>query len=92
MPIRINGRRITEVIIDPHYEIKHGTSVSDVLIVELVKELNGRFELPQATSGEFSYFATLLSHGSKQYRLIWLLEKNTVYVGVINAYRDNRRK
>lgn len=84
---------INRVIIDPHFEIKHGDSINDELILELVKKLNGRIEIPEVKDQEgFSYFATLIEHDEKQYRLIWLLEDNAIYIGVINVYRDDRKE
>jgi len=91
-PIRVNGVRVTQVVIDPHYEAKHQASVTDRLILELVGALDGREEIPEAKSGAYSYFVTLIEHGGKQYRLIWLLEDKEIYIGVVNAYRDRRKK
>jgi len=48
--------------------------------------------LPQAVESEFSYFATLVELGKKQYRLVWLLEKDAIYIGILNAYRDDRKE
>lgn len=90
-PVKINGIKITKVIIDSHYEKKHSVSVNDSLILTLVQKLDGRFELPTDKDGPYSYFATLLEHESKQYRLVWLLEDNEIYIGIVNTYRDNRR-
>ena len=90
-PISVNGAKIVQVVIDPHYEAKHRGSVNDGLIVELVRQLDGRRELPEARLGRYSYFATLIELKSKQYRLIWLPEDHAIYVGVVNVYRDRRR-
>ncbi|PWU19510.1 MAG: hypothetical protein C5B49_05680 [Bdellovibrio sp.] len=90
-PIIVNGIQIVQVVIDPHYEEKHQRYMNDELILELVKELNGRNELPESTTGRYSYFATLIELGQRQFRLIWLLENHAIYVGVVNAYRDRRR-
>ncbi len=81
---------MSKVIIDPHYEEKHADHVNDKLVIELVKMLDGRIEVPEAEDEGYSYFATLLIFDNKQYRLIWLLEDISIYVGVLNAYRDNR--
>jgi hypothetical protein len=92
-PITVNRFLINRVIIDPHFEVKHSDHIDDKLIVELVNELNGRIEVPEAQDEEgFSYFATLLILNEKQYRLIWLLEADAIYVGVLNAYRDDRKE
>lgn len=90
-PIVINGITIVQVVIDPHYEEKHSDHIDDSLILKLVEKLNGRFELPETTSGLYSYFSTLLELGTKKYRLIWLLENKALYVGVVNAFRDKRK-
>ena len=41
-PIRleINGRKITKVVIDPHYEVRHTGVINDKLILELVRLLH----------------------------------------------------
>lgn len=87
----MNGVRIVQVVIDPHYEEKHQDHMSDALILKLVKELDGRRELPEAKTSRYAYFATLIEFDSKQFRLIWLLEDHAIYIGVVNAYRDRRR-
>jgi len=92
-PIRINKILVSKVVVDSHYEEKHSEYINDDLILELVKSLDGRIEVPQTEDEEgYSYFSTLLVHLEKQYRLVWLLENDEIYVGVINAYRDNRKE
>ena len=91
-PILVNGRTILQVVIDPHYEIKHRSVINDALILSLVGHLNGRRELPDARLGRYAYFSTLIEHEGKQYRLIWLLEDQAIYIGVVNAYRDKRKR
>jgi hypothetical protein len=88
----VNDHKIVQVVIDSHYEQRHGQSMDDALILALVAKLDGRRELPEEQKGPYSYFATLIEHGPKQYRLIWLLEDDAIYIGVVNAYRDRRRK
>ena len=90
-PITVNKVKIVQVVIDAHYEEKHQADMSDELILKLVKELNGRRELPEAKTGRYSYFATLVESDEKQYRLVWLLEDHAIYIGIVNAYRDKRR-
>lgn len=90
-PITINGIKVVQIIIDSHYEKKHSDHIDDALILKLVRKLDGRFELPETTTGVYSYFSTLVEYKSKQYRLIWLLEDNALYIGVVNAFRDRRK-
>lgn len=65
--------------------------MNDALVLDLVKELDGRRELPEAITNRYSYLATLIEYGRKEYRLIWPLEENALDIGVVNAYRDGRR-
>lgn len=91
-PIVVNGIRVAQVVIDLHYQEKHSDHMNDDLILRLVKELDGRRELPETQTDRYSYFATLIELDDKQYRLIWLLEDNAIYIGVVNAYRDKRKR
>lgn len=88
----INNRKITEVIIDPHYEIRHGDVMTDKLILELVKKLSGlsyRAEIKDAAG--FEYFKTEpLWFEGKAYRMIWLTHVEESYVGVRNAFRTKK--
>lgn len=89
-PIRltVNGRRIVKVIIDPHYELKHSNSIDDAVILELVRLLSGQSFEPEMENEDFQYFVSdNLVLWSKRYKLVWLLEQNALYVGVVNAYR-----
>lgn len=86
--LAINGKRIRHVVIDPHYEKKHGRSMNDGLILDLVRLLDGSFFYPEDEEGPFQYFVNDgLDIGGKLYRLVWLLERDRVYVGVVNAHR-----
>jgi hypothetical protein len=86
--IVVNSRRINQVVIDPHYEEKHSETISDKLILDLVNLLDGGDFVPEAVNKGFEYYTNenLAVHG-KRYRLVWLLEKDQLYIGVINAYR-----
>ena len=86
--LRINNRLIRQVIIDSHYELKHAKSINDDLILDLVSLLNERSFDPEKTIGTFQYFkADPIFFNGLSYRLIWVLEENKLYVGVINAFR-----
>jgi len=91
-PIVVNGIKIVQVVIDSHYEKRHGDHITDALILRLVHKLDGRYEVPEVRSSGYSYFVTVIELGEKSYRLIWLLEDNAVYIGVVNAFRTGRRK
>jgi hypothetical protein len=86
--LTINGKRIREVVIDPHYEKKHSRSINDDLILELVAQLSGRFFYPEDEEGPYQYFVNDgLEIDGKRFRLVWLMERDQVYVGVVNAHR-----
>jgi len=86
--ITVNSRAVNRVIIDPHYELKHGDSVNDEIILSLIQMLDGKTFTPEAEDDGFQYFKTdPLELNGVRYRLFWLLEKNEIYIGVINAFR-----
>lgn len=84
----VNDRPIHQVIIDPHYEEKHLESVTDEIILALVAKLDGRTFDSDDQDEEFEYFKTdPIDYDGKNYRLIWLLKDDCMFIGVINAYR-----
>lgn len=86
--ILVNRRRITKVIIDSHYEKKHSATVDDQIILKLVQTLDGEIIEPDAEDPPYSYFSQdRIELDGKFYKLIWLLEDDELYVGVVNAYR-----
>ncbi len=86
--IVFNEIRITKVIVDLHYELKHAASISDEVILNLVKMLDGRALPPDEIKPPFSYFSLdkIVLNG-KRYKLIWVLEDDQIYIGIINTYR-----
>jgi len=86
--ISVNGISITKVIIDPHYEERHAESINDEIILNLVKMLDGQYFEADEVKSPFSYFVSdKMEYMGKHYRLIWLLEEDQIFIGVINAYR-----
>lgn len=76
------------MIIDPHYQEKHADHMTDELILELVKTLDGEEHEPETEDPPFSYYTKdRIKIGEKFYKLVWLFEEDQIYVGVINAYR-----
>ena len=86
--IKVNEVHIKKVIIDPHFEEKHADSITDEIIVELVKTLDGQKIVPDDENPPYTYFTTdKIELDGKFYKLVWLLEDDQIYIGVVNAYR-----
>ena len=83
----LNGRDITQVVIDPHYELKH-KDINDALILELVRKLDG-LEVPcQEQRGEWQFFVLdRMIYRKKRYRLILCMLEDDDFIGVINCFR-----
>ena len=79
------------MIIDPHVD-KHADHITDELIKRMVYQLDGGLFYPEKELDGFSYFAALLQIEGLYYKLVWLLEKDYLYIGVATAYRDRRIK
>ncbi len=89
--ITVNGLKIETVIIDPHYEEKHSSVINDELILKLVQSLDGEYYDFVDEKSSFKYFVKDdIEVENKLYRLVWLLEDNKIYVGVINAFRSSK--
>jgi len=87
LSLTANGRRVNEVVIDPHYETKHADS-SEALILELVKALDGKEFQPDERDGEWEFFMLdRMEHQGRQYRLIWCMRDRSPFLGVINCFR-----
>jgi hypothetical protein len=92
LKVNINGRKLNRVIVDQHYREKHADSINDQLILELIKELDGRTFPIEEEHGEFQYFTVEpVAKGDKPYRLVLLICITNDYLGVINAFRVDRR-
>jgi hypothetical protein len=85
LAIVFNKRRFTCVVVDPHYERNH-PDITDQLVLELVKLLDGRESDPVSENDGFKYFAETLHWQSKSYRLV-LTYCEEDFLGVINAFR-----
>lgn len=92
--LKINGRSLSKVIIDSHYELKHSNEINDALILELVKRLNGHFYEPESLtkSGWEIYVNDPIYFGVKPYRMIWCLHARESSVGIINTFRRSHAK
>jgi hypothetical protein len=85
--IKVNDISISEVIIDPHVD-KHKDHVNDDLILSLVTLLDGKTYQSKSSQDGFSYFASMLKFNNNIYRLVWLLEDHSFYIGVITTFKD----
>ena len=91
--ININRRKFDEVIVDPHFEIKHSKSINDEVVLSLVQNLDGRqLEASGVDSEGFLYFVTEpMFYKGKPYRLVWLIDPADTYIGVINCFRRPKK-
>lgn len=86
--ITVNGQKIKKVVIDSHYKLKHSSTMSEELILALVGLLDGEDFAPKTKALSFEYYMNEnLVLDNKRYRLVWLIEKEELFIGVINAYR-----
>ena len=83
-------KHFDELWIDPHYENKHGESITDELILTLIQKLGERAVEPNAEGGGFRYYVIEITYRQKLYRLILVRPANDSYVGVRNAYRRSK--
>ena len=85
--LSLNNRPITRVVIDQHYKISH-PEMSDELVLDLVKTIDGLSLNKEAEKDGFEYFKIdPLYFLEKPYRLIFLICIGEDYLGVINAFR-----
>ena len=91
--VMVNGISFNEVWIDPYSEAKHFGSITDELILRLVRLLNETDD-PDGKRGAsgFRYWATDLVLDHKSYRLVWLMPPDHLYLGVRNAFRQDSKE
>lgn len=88
----INHRQIKRVIVDQHYKEKH-PDVTDEIILELIRSIDGEDFLVEGERGNFQYFtAEPVFKDDNPYRLVMMLCIFDDYLGVINAFRVDRSK
>jgi hypothetical protein len=89
LKIVLNSRTFNKIVIDSHYELKHADSINDLLILELVKTLNGRtYEFESKNSADWEIYAIDPVYlAEKAYRMIWCLHEEENYIGIINVFR-----
>ena len=81
---------MNRVVIDQHYRLKHGQSMNDEIILDLVKTLDGKKFSPEKIQGENEYFTVEPVYRlEKPYRVVLVLCLTDDYLGVVNAFRVN---
>jgi hypothetical protein len=94
LQIEINGRKLTRVVIDQHYQENHAESITDELILDLVRELDGEVFTVDSVRSDFQYLyfvAEPVFNEMRPYRVVMVLCIYDDYLGVINAFRVNRK-
>ena len=87
----LNGRHLNRVVIDQHYRLKHGDTVNDEIILDLIKTLDGRKLLPEKVQGDNEYFTIEpVCREEKPYRMVLVLCLADDYLGVVNVFRVDR--
>ncbi len=91
--LNINKKRITKIIIDQHYKEKHDDHMSDKIILDVLREIDGSVFDIIAEDEEYQYFKVEPVYVlNTPYRLIFLLFIREDSLGVINCFRVPRRK
>lgn len=86
----MNRRLFTKVVVDPH--VRKHPDVTDDIILDLVRELDGGEFRPDDVKPPFEYYVSLEYLADKQYRIVWLLHQEEIYIGIITVYRDERKE
>lgn len=87
----VNGIWFLYVHIDPHVFERHGESITDQIIFDLVLQLHMRdFDHFETDKNGFKYFADELTILDVPYRLVWLTPPDNSYIGVRTAFRRNK--
>jgi len=97
-PIIVNGCKFDEIIIDPHYEEKHGSYMNDEKILKIVQQLAFEIYDPKRegiVENQYqwqSFCGEPFFHETKPYRLIWYWEIGNPQLLVLNCHRVNFKK
>ncbi len=90
--VKINSRIFLKVLISQHYQEKH-FDINDSIILQLIKKLNGKNIVIDEEKNGFQYFVVEpIFLNSKPYKIILLMSVHDNYLGVVNAFRIQRKK
>ena len=89
--LNINGRKLSRILIDQHYKLKH-LEITDTLILSLARKLHkGYFLIEHKSKTGFEYFTVEpIVYKEKSYRLVCCLYSKDDFLGIINAFRVRR--
>ena len=89
--VTVNGIGFAEVWIDPHYEVRHGDTITDNLILELVRQLEARPHSPESIRDDgYQFYVSDVWYLQKPYRLVWIAPPGNGYLGVRTAFRRSK--
>ena len=98
-PLIVNDCEFKEIIIDPHYEEKHGSYLTDRDILKIVQQLNLKIfpfnygRVIEETNIKWqNFFYEPFFYKEKPYRLIWYWEIGNPQLLVLNCHRVNFKK
>jgi hypothetical protein len=92
MQLKLNGKDINRVIIDQHYKKKHG-DLTDEIILKLLKSIDGEDVAIVKTEEDFEYYKIEpVFYNQAPYRLIIVLNIFENFLGVVNAFRVEKKK
>lgn len=91
--VYVNGTWFHNVLIDSHVTEKHGDSITEHIVLDLVKLLHMEFYTSEhIDENGFEYFVNNeLRLGEKVFRLVWLIPPDKSYIGVRTAFRRKSR-
>ena len=89
LQLTVNGRKLEWLIIDPHFEKKH-PYMNDEKIWGIVKFLDNKKFIPTTYKEKWDIFETNILYQPKNYRLVWCLEEDKNYLGIIHCYRKRK--
>ncbi|MFK7825181.1 MAG: hypothetical protein AB8G05_13585 [Oligoflexales bacterium] len=90
--VSINNLEFNKVMIDWKHISERHPDISQELVLQAIFQLDGKHFVEDSNKPPYMYFVSLLKLNEKMYKLVWLLEERGDYVGVLNLYRDDRKK
>ena len=93
--IWFNEYRYSQIVIDPHYEVKHKGSISDELILDLLRLNVDREEMlsdREESKEGYLYYVLHVIQGGRKYRLVFCTHEDRDLFVVLNCFRESKRQ